>query len=242
MEKTYAETFALRTCHCDMYGEWRPGAILESMQETAGAHCARLGIGRDVTDALGIAWVLSRSHVALERVPRIGQTVTVETWPLPSKHLFFPRANAFRDAEGRQIGAATSLWVLLDVASRRIVSSEEVLAHLPDNRDLPGGMPGNVRALAGEAETGAFAPAYSDFDVNGHVNNTRYLDWTCAALGFETMAAARVKAFSVSYDREILPGEEVQTELVRADGGFSFCGAVGGRRCFTVAGAMESRE
>lgn len=241
MEKSYAETLALRTCHCDMQGEWRPGAILESMQETAGAHCAHLGIGRSVTDGLGIVWVLSRAQVDMTRVPRMGETVTVETWPTPPRHLFYPRVNAFRDGDGNPIGTASSLWVLLDVASRRIVNSDAVLAHLPDNRDLPAGMPGMARALPGEAVVDSFTPVYADFDLNGHVNNTRYLDWACNALGHGVMARARVKSFCVSYDQEIRPGVAVRGELTRRGDEFAYCGFVGEKRSFAISGRLEER-
>ena len=44
-EKIYSESMLLRTRDCDLWGEWRPGAILDAMQETAGTHCARLGLG-----------------------------------------------------------------------------------------------------------------------------------------------------------------------------------------------------
>ncbi|MDO4867159.1 MAG: thioesterase [Clostridia bacterium] len=243
MEKSYSERFALRTSHCDLHGDWRPGAILEAMQETAAAHCARLGIGRDVTDGLGIAWVLSRTRVELTRVPRLGEIISVETWPLPTKHLFFPRVNAIRDAEGTQIGAANSLWVLLDLNTRRIVGSDVVLAHLPDNRDMPTGPAlGAVRLPEGEAESRLMTPPYADFDVNGHVNNTRYLDWACSALGHGTMATRRVAAFTVSYEGEILPGTDVRTELVRNGDQFAFCGFAGDRRCFAVGGTLAPRN
>ena len=242
MEKSYTETFALRTGMCDMRGQWKPAAVLESMQEAAGDHCARLGIGRAVMDGLGIIWVLSRSRVVLRRAPRLNETVSVETWPLPPKHLFYPRINAFRDADGALIGEATSLWLLMDVRLRRVVNSEEVLAHLPVNADMPAGIPlGAAQPLSGPAEEGSFVPPYADFDLNGHANNTRYLDWTCSALGHETMARWRVAEFAIGYEREILPGEVVRTQLARDGERFSFCGFAGDKRCFCVAGRLEER-
>ena len=241
MEKKYAETADLRVVHCDMHGDWRPAAILEAMQETAGAHCARLGIGRDVTDALGVAWVLSRARVELARTPRLNEEVTVETWPLPTKHLFYPRANRFLDGEGREIGGATSLWVLMDVKTRRMVASDAVAARLPDNGDMPfgPGMPATVRPQPGLRR--ALTPAYTDFDVNGHVNNARYMDWCCAALGFDAFEGARLARFDVNYEGEILPGAQVETELALGEGSFTFCGSGGGRRLFAVSGVLAAR-
>ena len=243
MEKSYKETFPVRTPMCDMGGQWRPGAVLESMQETAGDHCARLGLARPVMDGLGIAWVLSRSRVALYRAPRLNEVISVETWPLPPRHAFFPRINAFRDEAGTLIGEAASLWLLMDLTTRRVVTSEAVLEKLPENADMPAGLPlGAVRPLQGEAEAGAFMPPYADFDLNGHVNNTKYLDWTCSALGHDCMTRYRIKEFSICYEREIRPGEAVRTELVRQGDGFSFCGFIGQARAFCVAGTLAARE
>lgn len=242
MEKSYTETFALRSLACDMRGHWKPGAILETMQETAGDHCVRLGIGRPVMDGLGIAWVLSRTRVQMKRLPRLGETISASTWPLPPKHLFYPRANAFTDAEGREIGAAASLWLLMDFKTRRVVNSEEVLRHLPDNADLPVGIPlGAAKPLAGEAAVNVLLPPYVDFDLNGHVNNTRYLDWTLNALGHKVLADKWVSDFCVSYDHEIRPGEEIRTELVQVGDQFSFCGFAGDTRCFCVSGTLSDR-
>lgn len=242
MEKSYTETFALRTGQCDMQGQWKPGAILDAMQETATVHCNRLGLSRAATDAMGIVWVLSRSSVSLERAPRLGETVSVETWPLPPRHLFFPRANAFRDAAGEVIGGAMSLWVLMDVRTRAIVGSDAVLARLPKNDDMPAGIPlGAVRPLAGEAVEETLCPPYSDFDLNGHVNNTRYLDWTCSALGHAAMAERRVRRFSICYEREVRPDETIRTELVRQGDLFSFCGFAEAHRCFCVNGELMER-
>ena len=243
MEKSYAETFALRTSMCDMSGQWRPSAILEAMQETATAHCRRLGLTREYTDSLGIAWVLSRSRVVLNRAPRLNETISVETWPLPPKHLFYPRINAFRDTDGALIGEATSLWLLMDLETRRVVNSEPVHERLPENADMPAGIPlGAARPLAGEAKESVFMPPYADFDLNGHVNNTRYLDWTCSALGHGVMRDYRLAEFAIGYEREIRPDEAIRAELVRVGDQFSFCGFAGDKRCFCVSGRLEERE
>ena len=94
----------------------------------------------------------------------------------------------------------------------------------------------------GEAESRLMTPPYADFDVNGHVNNTKYLDWACSALGHGAMASRRVTAFTVSYEGEILPGTDVRTELIRNGDQFAFCGFAGERRCFAGGGMLAPRN
>ena len=239
----HIETFHLRTCDCDLAGTWRPSALLEAMQETAIAHCDRLDFGRAVTDGLGVAWVLSRLKVALERVPAIGEAVSVETWPIAPRHLFYPRMFTLRDGAGGVIGHASSLWVLMDLNARRITDRPEARAAMPDNRDvpLPIPLPGTPRPLEGEPLRGELTPGCADFDINGHVNNTRYMDWCVNALGLETLKRRQLTAFEVNYEGEIRDTQPIQTELWLDGDHFCFAGSAQGRRAFAVSGALEDR-
>ena len=47
MVNTYDETFTLRPRDCDLNEKWRPSAVLETMQDAAGAHSILLGCGRE---------------------------------------------------------------------------------------------------------------------------------------------------------------------------------------------------
>jgi len=243
MSNLYSEDLRLRAPHCDIHGEWRASAILETMQEIAAAHCVEMGIGRPVTDAMGVIWVLTRARVELERAPRMGEKITIQTWPCAPKHLFYPRRNAFWDEKGDRIGSADSLWVLMDIHTRHIVNSDVVLSHIPDTAEVFKGNPlGAIRPLEGAAMTAELMPPYADFDLNGHVNNTKYLDWACNALGHEVLDACYLASFAVSYDAEIRPGVQVRTELVRQGDRFSFCGHAEDRRSFCVLGTLQARE
>ena len=56
MINTYDETFTLRPRDCDLSEQWRPSAILETMQDTAGAHSiSGNGMGPAVTNGRAAA-------------------------------------------------------------------------------------------------------------------------------------------------------------------------------------------
>ena len=141
--KTYAEQTLIRTCDCDGSGCWRPSAMMELMQEVAGMQCECLGIGRTQLFPRGLAWVISRLEVRMDRWPRIGERITVETFHRAPHHGLYPRYFRVMDADGQVIGVAGSLWVLLDLETRRMTSAPDVLEKMPDNSDMqpPIGMP-----------------------------------------------------------------------------------------------------
>jgi len=242
MKKTHSQEFRVASYQTDLSARMKPSAILEIMQEMAGAHAEMLDVGRSKLLPMNLAWVLTRVEVRMERYPVSGEIITVETFPMPNRRVFFPRYFIFRNAKGEQIGCAGSLWVVLDITTRKMGNPAEIAAMMPDNRDLtaPMGMPATVEEIEGDGALVNRLPVYTDLDVNGHVNNTRYLDWCCNALGIETMRDHAMKNFAVNYNQEILPGQEVRTVLHREGGRFSFSGFEGAVRHFDVGGTLES--
>ena len=231
----YSEQLYIRTHECDLNGRWKPSAILENMQEVAIAHCNAIGLGRGVTDARGVVWVLSRQHVALERLPRIGERYALETCAMPLRHLFYPRAHVFRGEDGEAFGTACGLWLLMDVEKRAITQDAFIAEHMPVEQPSCGvGMPATVRPLNDAPEAGEVIPRFTEFDLNGHVNNARYMDWCWSALGFEGLADRELASFDVNYEREVRRGETVHTRLCRDGDAASFHGEADGARCFSI--------
>lgn len=243
MLKTYKEELIIRTCNCDMTGHWRPSAILETMQEMAGAHSELLGLGRNALMQQNMVWILTRVEVVMDRYPAIMDRVTVETFPMPCRRWFFPRYFIFRNEAGEEIGRAGTLWALLDITTRRMAAPDAAKALIPDNSDLtaPLGLPATVAEVAGTVERASFMPVFTDLDVNQHVNNTRYMDWCCNALGIDTMKEKCLHRFCLNYNMEILPGQEVHTELHRLGDDFSYSGFHEGQRHFDVGGTLAER-
>lgn len=243
MLKTYREDLRLQTRDCDLTGHWRPSAILEAMQETAGTHSQLLGVGRNTLLQQGVVWVLTRVEVVMDRYPQAGDAVSIETFPMPVRRCFFPRYFIFRDDHGSELGRAGTLWVLMDVTTRKMVKPDLCAALMPDNSDLlaPLGLPATVTEVSGTLETCLHQPQYTDLDVNGHVNNTRYMDWCCNALGIATMQAQCLAQFDVNYNLEILPHQDIRCELRRLGDAFSFSGFEGTTRHFDIGGTLKAR-
>ena len=244
LPKTYCEKTLLLSRDCDLGGLWRPSAILTAMQETAGAHSHILGCGRETLVQKGVVWVLTRCEVQMEKEARMGSRLSIETFPMPLRRWFFPRYFVFRDEAGEQVGAAGTLWVLFDLEKRCMVAPGEVAGAIPDNSDLtpPLGVPGPVpRLTTGGTLESARTPVYSELDVNGHVNNARYADWLCDALGLEVMREYRVKTMRLSYAAEIRPGQAMELRLTRDGLAYHLTGAHEGKTHFEIGGELEKR-
>ena len=240
MQKTYTETKLIRTEHCDFNGTWRMSDLLLTMQEISGVHGEMLGVGRQALIEKNLVWVLSRSEVVMEKYPEIGQTVTVETFPTNNRRWFFPRYFIIYDEAGEIIGRVGTLWVLMDFVQRKMAAPDAALNLLPDNSDLlaPLGLPGNIADVKGEVQSFARTPAYTDIDINGHVNNTRYADWLCDAIGIENMKNQKIGHLLIHYAHEVLPGNDVDLTLYLAGKDFRLTGEHDGERYFEIGGSF----
>lgn len=209
MAQPYSEKFTVCQIHTDRFGRLTPAALLYFAQEAAGAHCALLGVDQPFLEPKGLFWALSRVKAEITRLPRLGETVTVETWPMPTTRVAYPRAVVAKDAQGNELFKAVSLWVLMDIATRAMVlpgqSGVEVNGFLTGNElSVP-----RATALQAMENSASRTVGFSFLDRNGHMNNTRYMDWVADLLNSEFHENHPVRGFTVCYLSEAKEGDEI---------------------------------
>lgn len=168
----------------DGTGCCKASALLGHMQEAATQAAEESTFGRGaLLEGYNAFWMLTRIMLRLDRPLSWGEEVTIRTW-----HRGGRSAVLYRDfdlfAEGKTVGEGVSAWVLADVDSRRLL-------RLGDVSELRGTEGENCKTLKlsklkqpEQLEAVERRPMrYSDTDINGHVNNTRYADFACDAVG-----------------------------------------------------------
>ncbi len=241
MMNTYDETITIRSRDCDLKGTWRLSAVMEAMQEAAGAHSLLLGCGREELLKKNIVWVLSRSELHMNRYPRIGEKITLHTFPVPNRIYFFPRYFVFTDERGEMIGKAGTLWLLLDTVTRKMLPPGDIARLIPENRDLtvPMKLPATVGNLQGVEFVSDYMPVYTDLDVNGHVTNTRYADWLCNSLGIDLMTEYEPETVIFNYNHEILPSQKVTLHRILREQQYRLAGYVDQSIAFEIGGILR---
>ena len=206
---TYSQTFTLSDMEVDCFGKLKLSALLYFAQEVAGKHCVQLGADYETLSKKKLFWAVTRHRVQITRLPVRGETITVQTWPMPTTRVAYPRSMVAYDAQGNELFRSISLWVLIDTESRAMVlpgkSGVEVAGTLTGTElDAP-------RSLA-PAASGATAyrtVTYSCLDRNGHMNNTRYLDWVDDLLTSEFHKTRSAREFVICYLNEASLGVHI---------------------------------
>ena len=58
---------------------------------------------------------------------------------------------------------------------------------------------------------------YSDVDMNAHANNAMYMQWAMNAVGYEVTEQRAVKSWTINFNNEIKPQEDVDLYRVCKD-------------------------
>ncbi len=213
----------------------RFSAILCLMQDAAYAHAAELGVGYDKLAAMHRTFVLARMQLAVSgELPCWGEKMTLTTWPSALERLFFFREFEL-SCEGREpFLRASSSWLLIDTDTRHPARPDAHLADFDLRRTRPMGPDSPERLRWDDAAT-AFdkrRARASDMDPNGHVNNTRYVDWVTDAIAQRHGLDAKIASLSINFLAEVRMDEDVKISLGEGAEGITVQGETD-KRSFT---------
>ena len=245
MQKTYSETLIVRGTDCDMYRRMRMDSLFIAMQEGGERHAGMLGFGHSSMLERGLFFVLARIQLKINRQPRCGETIVHTTWPGMINHFFCPRYHTFTLEDGTPLVTAAALWVILDTRERKIISPLKVDLGFPDNSDIPEPISPNIRLpmLEGDALLSERTPVFSEFDINGHVNNTKYIAWLCDAIGGDILKDAAIGELIANYDKEIRICQPLKQQLVLRDDHFFYrVSAPTGEKHFSAYGSLRKED
>ena len=210
MKPIYTQSFTLTDLHVDRYRRLKPSVLLYFTQEVSGSHAALLGADWETLAKKNLFWAIIRHRVQINRLPMAGETITLETWPMPTTRVAYPRATVAYDKDGNILFKSVAIWVLMDTETRAMV--------LPGKSGVD--VPGSVRGIEGEMPTSISVKnpenrvcrtvGYSELDRNGHMNNTYCLNWTDDLLPSDFHRDHSLQGFNICYLAEGKEGQNME--------------------------------
>ncbi len=212
MDLVWREKFRVRFYDTEPSGYAAPAALCRYLMEAANSHCEPLGMTLAGLRATGRMWVLARFALQISRLPRRGEEVTVETWG--SNRLGGVRAyRDFRleDGSGATLAEASSLWLVLDTATRRPVRlPEEILQYRHPDRCTPLAVDATPLQAPDPVKTEErLRVRWRDLDGNGHANAVSHIEWALEAVPAEVRREARLASLDIQFAGEAFLGDEI---------------------------------
>ena len=218
MEPIYVRNFTVEDAYVDRYGRMKPSQILYLAQDMGGRHSALMSLDYDTLAGRNLFWAVTRHRVQVSRMPMQGETLRLETWPLPTTRAAFPRSVVAYDAQGNEVFRCITLWVLMDLNTRKMIvpgKSGIIVAGTLRGNELPA--PNGLIPKPLGTQTSRTV-AFTDLDRNGHMNNTRCLDWIADLLPSRFHESHTVTDFTVCYLAEARELQELRLNWDMSDG------------------------
>ncbi len=212
MEPIYRKQFEVSPILLDRYGRMKPSSVLYLAQEIAGQHCTTLALDYDTLAQQHLFWAVIRNRVQISRLPCDGESITVETWPMPTTRVAYPRSTVAFDEQGQELFRSIALWVLMDTRTRAmILPSKSGISVCGTVRGQELAVPNSIVPITLKNHA-ARTVCFSDLDRNGHLNNTHYLDWIDDLLPSAFHAGHPLREVTICYLHEAREGQTLHLD------------------------------
>jgi acyl-ACP thioesterase len=214
----WKDYFEVRLYEEGIYNHVPMQVICRYLQESASNHMSELGFSAKKLFLQNQIWVLSRLHVNIQKYPSWNERIKVETWLSGIKDSFL----VFRDfhilyENNEIIGKATSLWLLLDLNTRRPIRVSKELLNFPSSKSSLLNI--NIRKQLERPKKvdieKKFWVRLSDLDLNQHVNNTIYIEWFLETVPQDIWQNYFITSLEIDFRAESVYGDLVVSQTER---------------------------
>ena len=216
MGLTYQMKMKIPFDMADMNGHIKlPDVVLLSLQ-VSGMQSIELGVGdKTILEDYNLVWIIAGYDIEVIRLPRFGEEITIETEALSYNRLFCYRRFTIYDEAGQELIHMMATFVLMDRDSRKVHAVEPEIV-VPYQSEF------SKKLLRGPKYQSLENPISKDYhvrfydlDMNGHVNNSKYLDWIFEVMGADFLTHYIPKKINLKYVKEVRPGGVITSSVER---------------------------
>ena len=216
MGLTYQMKMKIPFDMADMNGHIKlPDVILLSLQ-VSGMQSIELGVSdKTILEDYNLVWIITEYDIEVVRLPRFAEEITIETEALSYNRLFCYRRFTIYDEAGQEIIRMLATFVLMDRDSRKVHAVEpEIVAPYQSDFDKKL-IRGPKYESLDEPISKDYHVRFYDLDMNGHVNNSKYLDWIFEVMGADFLTQYIPKKINLKYVKEVRPGGVITSAVER---------------------------
>ncbi|OQY38714.1 MAG: hypothetical protein B6226_03255 [Candidatus Cloacimonetes bacterium 4572_65] len=208
----FSKSNIVETYATSYFGTLKVSDIFRNLQEIASLHSDSMKIGFNDLKEMKGGWVLAKQHLDITELPKAMENYTIHTWSKSLNKLYAIRNFSLRDANNREIAFSTSTWVLINLESRRLIPLTklpmESVVQFDDNvTTVTPKIKLNKSSLVNSFKTKI---RFSDIDINGHFNNTRYVDLTIDSIAEYFLEHRKLLSISTNFLHEGKFGDEIE--------------------------------
>ena len=200
----FTKEFHIGSNDVDQFLELKLPSFFRMMQDVATEHAEVFNVGKAMTIDKGLYWVITRIEIEILDMPKYLEDVILHTYPGDDMKFIFPRYFLLYDKKGKLLIRASSTWMVINRSTHMVCLKPfegKVLPNEHHDDELP--LPGKAKRSEDVSLIEERKVRYSDIDLNGHLNNTKYIDYIVDIHDSEFYKKNRISRFLINYEKEI---------------------------------------
>ena len=216
MGLTYQMKMKIPFDMADMNGHIKlPDVILLSLQ-VSGMQSIELGVSdKAILENYNLVWIITDYDIEVVRLPRFAEEITIETEALSYNRLFCYRRFTIYDEAGQDLIHMMVTFVLMDRDSRKVHAVEPDIVAPYQSEFSKKLLRGPKYQSLENPISKDYHVRFYDLDMNGHVNNSKYLDWIFEVMGEDFLTHYIPKKINLKYVKEVRPGGVITSSVER---------------------------
>lgn len=219
-KKIWQESISVPYFLADLNGYLTIPSLMKYLIHVSSQQTANLN--EELAEDLGLHWIIIQYQMDVKKLPKMGECMTVKTYAEAYNRYFCYRIFEVYDDQDEKMIEIVTVFALMDENRKLAKVPEKVVEGFGsayerkirryDKPVLPESLEGS--------EIKSYHVRFFDIDENGHVNNANYFEWMLDSLPADFLKSHQITSGNVLFEREILPGEEVQSmfEMVTEEG------------------------
>jgi len=211
----------IRTNEINQYKQATVATLINQMNEAALENVIDLKVSVWDLEPHHISWVLMRKYTHIHRLPILGETIKIITYPAGFERVFTYRDYKIYSETDELLAESSSTWLLMDTQTREMAKippfildfqqkmpAKEFCLSRPTFR-LP-----KLNQIDNEVH---YTVGWHQIDFNQHLNNLFYVQWMLEALPDATLTQYEMTNFEIQYRTEARWKEAVSSQVQQLD-------------------------
>ncbi|MDE7439240.1 MAG: hypothetical protein K2N23_01845, partial [Clostridia bacterium] len=226
----HIKDYQLRYTDVDAFDNLKLSSLLSFLEESACLSADELGFGYADVAPKNIGFIVVNWYIKLNRNIKLGDLLTVHTWPLKPKHLIFLRDYELYCGD-EKVGVCTARWCMIDTVKYAFLPvsaffSENFFDGYNTERSIDF-RDWKIPNISSGETIYSKKIMFSDYDHYFHVNNTKYADFMFDVFSVEELQERSVSSVQITYVKQCKEGEEITFSKERREGFYLVEGKVG---------------
>ncbi|KRL63097.1 acyl-[acyl-carrier-protein] thioesterase [Lactobacillus psittaci] len=217
----YQEKYQIQYADCDETGTIKLQNLVDAFMHVSNRQLEHTKASSKAMNSANLGWVVTQYQMDIQRLPQVGEVVTLVTKPT-GYNRFFEYRDFYLRFNGQELVKIQSQWVILDLEKRKIVPPDsELMASfesplLAHNPRLP-----RIKVRDSYDKKRSYHVRYDDLDLNHHMTNSHYFSWMLDMLEREYLNQHELTKVDIKFSHEVLYGQDVRSEC-ELDGDTSY--------------------